>query len=213
MNPLLTEALSVQLCESLSRLSATIDENLRTVLLRLALDSSVREHTSLVSVDALAGDVREKCIVLVAREQPLASYLRYVMEVLRVGHDYERVNELTVALNKRVDRLSGSLAQNLVREMIDSVSNILKLHHAVRRTWQRDPGNESALMEDVRGAATVVDLDMKNLQESVVAAIGQQKSGASAEKCVDLILASRHLKRIAALLKSIPGEMHAFDRK
>ena len=68
-------------------------------------------------------------------------------------------------------------------------------------------------MEDVRGAATVVDLDMKNLQESVVAAIGQQKSGASAEKCVDLILASRHLKRIAALLKSIPGEMHAFDRK
>ena len=117
MNPTLESRLDA-LRDALDNLSRMVDENLRAVLLRLTLDENMREHSPLVCIDEVARDARERCLLLVAREHPLAADLKYAMAALRVGHDYERIQELTLALNKRVDRLRGTPLQELVREMV-----------------------------------------------------------------------------------------------
>lgn len=209
-NPVLESRLD-GLRDALDRLSGIVDENLRAVLLRLTYDVNISEHSPLVSIDDLAQDAREKCLLLVAREHPLATDLKYAMAALRVGHDFERIQELTLALSKRVDRLRGTPMQELVQEMIVVVSKILKLHEAVRRTWQRGEGREPLVIQDVQSLASEINAQISSLQNRVLDAIAN--GGTNPEVFVELVLACRHLKRIANTLEMIPDEIHAFDKK
>ena len=210
MNPTLESRLDA-LRDALDNLSRMVDENLRAVLLRLTLDENMREHSPLVCIDEVARDARERCLLLVAREHPLAADLKYAMAALRVGHDYERIQELTLALNKRVDRLRGTPLQELVREMIGIMSKILKLHEHVRRTWQRGEGKEPLVISEVQALVADVDGQITALQNRIMEAIAG--GGTNPEAFVELVLACRHLKRITNSLQMIPDELHAFDKK
>src|SRR5579862_4810683 len=115
-NPLL-EARLESLRESLDSLAAVVDENLRAVLRRLTCDETVSIGAPLQSIAEQARIARERCLLLVARQQPIASDLRYAMGALRVGHDYERIQDLADALNTRAERLRGSPIQGIIQDM------------------------------------------------------------------------------------------------
>src|SRR4051812_8375558 len=88
-----------KLRRSLDELSEIMDDNLRLVLHRLTCDEAVAD-LPLKSLDAPARAARDNCMLLMAKEHPFAGDLKYAMGALRVGHDYERIQELTEALNK-----------------------------------------------------------------------------------------------------------------
>jgi phosphate uptake regulator len=197
--------------DALDNLAHLVDENLRAVMLRLTLENDISAHSPIVAIDQVAAEAREKCLLLVAREHPLATDLKYAMAALRVGHDYERIQELTLALSKRVDRLRGGPLQQLVREMTGIMSKILKLHEIVQRTWQRGEDKIPLVMADVQLLASDIDAQITALQNRIMDAIGE--GGTNPEVFVELVLACRHLKRILNTLQMIPDELHAFDKK
>src|SRR5438067_11733435 len=106
-----------QLRQALDSFAALVDENLRSLLRRLTCDKSFDANQALQPIDNLARLTRERCLLLVARQQPLAHDLKYAMAALRVGHDYERIQELADSLNKRIARLQGTPIENVLRDM------------------------------------------------------------------------------------------------
>ena len=209
-NPLL-EARMESLRGSLDSLSAVVDENLRSVLRRLTCDETVAAKGALQPIDELARQTRERCLLFVARQQPLAHDLKYAMGALRVGHDYERIQELAEALNKRVERLRGTPIQNVIQDMTGVMADILELHEVVRRTWQRERNdvNLPSLKPQVQGMSAAVQAGVAAIQSETIDAIS--KGNVSPESLVELVLACRHLKRIANLMEAIPDELHSFD--
>lgn len=209
MNQLL-EARLEGLRESLDKLSATVDENLRSVLLRLTCDKTVTASAPLEAVEPLARAARERCLLLVAREHPMANDLKYAMAALRVGQDYERIQDLAVALNKRIDRLTGTPVQEVVQDMTGVMADILKLHEKVRQTWQRDQKTaETQLKAGISALYSTVQSRITAIQSKIMEAIS--RGGGDAEIYVEIVLACRHLKRIAQTMEAIPAELHAFD--
>ncbi len=211
-NPLL-EARLESLRESLDELAAVVDHNLRTVLQGLTCDNLTFGNMQLRSTDELARTTRERCLLLVAREHPLAHDLKYAMAALRVGHDYERIQELAIALNKRVERLRGTPMQDVVQDMTGVMAEILKLHDVVKRTWQRDRKDQRLpdLKPQVVALAVAIHDAVSAVQTKTVEAISSGQG--SPEMAVELVLACRHLKRIAGLLEAIPDELHSFDKQ
>ncbi|HYG75202.1 MAG TPA: PhoU domain-containing protein [Planctomycetota bacterium] len=210
-NPLL-EVRMESLRESLEKLAAAVDDNLRSVLLKLTCDKAVSAGAPFVSVDELARTVRERCLLLLAREHPMAGDLKFAMAALRVGHDYERVNELAQALIRRIEKLTGTPVQDLMQDMTGVMADILKLHEIVRRTWLRDRGHFTSeeIKPQVAAHSSVVGSQISVIQNKIMEAIA--RGGNNAEIFVEVVLACRHLKRIATTLESIPDELNAFDK-
>ena len=56
-------------------------------------------------IDELAYAIEDECYVLLARQQPMASDLRTVLGVLRIGHELERSGDLMKSVVKATRRL------------------------------------------------------------------------------------------------------------
>ena len=211
MNQIL-EVRMESLRDSLDNLAAAVDDNLRTVLLRLTCDTTITARAPMTDIDGLAQIARERCLLFVAREHPLANDLKYAMAALRVGHDYERIQELAIALNKRTDHLSGSPLQDVAKDMTGIMADILKLHEIVQRTWQRDRKDSGLpnLKPEVSALAAMIYVQIGAIQNKIMEAIAG--GGGNAETFVELVLACRHIKRIANTMDSIPDELYAFDK-
>jgi phosphate uptake regulator len=128
-----------------------------------------------------------------------------------VGHDYERIAELAEALNTRVERLRGTPIQGIIQDMTGAMADILELHEVVRRTWRRDRSDLSLpnLKPQVAKLSAAVYASVAKIQNSTIDAITKGEGGA--ELLVELVLACRHLKRIASLMETVPDELHSFD--
>lgn len=197
---------------SLDALSTAIDDNLRTLLLCLTCDKLDGNEKALVNIDTLARNARERCLLLVAREHPMARDLKYAMGALRIGHDYERIQELAAALHKRVEHLAGTPMEDIIQDMTGVMADILKLHEVVRCTWHSERQllafpNQQPKIDSLSSA---IHAGVASVQQKIVARISEGR--ARAEIFVDLVLACRHLKRIADLMETIPDELHSFDR-
>lgn len=90
-------------------LSAFVEENLRdsvkSALNRdrdLALRVIEKDH----EIDRSEVDVEEECLKLLALYQPVANDLRYVIAILKINHDLERVGDLAVNIADRAIILS-----------------------------------------------------------------------------------------------------------
>jgi phosphate transport system protein len=208
MQNALLEARLESLRESLDSLSNAVDENLRVVLRHLTCDPNVSDKGHFTDTDALARATRERCLLLVAREHPMANDLKYAMAALRVGHDYERIQDLAVQLYKRVERLTGTPMEDVIQDMTGVVADILKLHEVVRHTWQRDRKDQT-LQPQVHASSAAIQQGVATVQAKTVERISQ--GFGNPELLVELVLACRHVKRIANLMESIPDELHSFD--
>jgi phosphate uptake regulator len=210
MQNVLLEARLDSLREALDSLSQSVDDNLRMVLRRLTCDPNITKRP-LADIDSLARNTRERCLLLVAREHPMANDLKYAMAALRVEHDYERIQDLAIQLHKRVDRLIGTPMEEVIQEMTGVMADMLKLHEVVRRTWQRDRNDKTLpnLKPQVEQLSAGVQTGVTSIQSKTIETISRGEG--SPELLVELVLACRHLKRIANLMEAVPDELHSFD--
>lgn len=207
----LLEARLERLRDSLEALSIKVDDNLRSILLRLTCDNAVSRSAPLVNIDSFARATRERCLILLARQHPVASDLKFSMAALRVGQDYERIQELAMAMDKRIDRLIGTPVQDLVQDMTGVMADILKLHEKVCEAGlpNRKSTGEAELKPKIDAIHSAIHTRITSIQSKILEAIA--RGGENAEIYVEIVLACQHLKRIAQTLETIPQELHAFD--
>ncbi|HLX64297.1 MAG TPA: hypothetical protein VKX17_23695 [Planctomycetota bacterium] len=208
MNPILESRLE-KLRRSLDDLSAAMDDNIRAVLHQLTCDETVG-NLPLKNIDALAKAMRDNCMMLMAKEHPFASDLKYAMAALRVEHDYERIQELLDALQKRVSVLRSSPFKSICQDLTGVMADLLEMHDIVRRTYRRNqPESDIKMLAAQQEKLDAgVQVSILAIQNKILNGIASEKT--NPESIVEVVLACRHVKRIANMLDAMPEELNLF---
>ena len=194
--------------DSLDVLNVAVSGNLNSVRAGL-MGQSVSE---IKSVDEAARFARERCLLLVARQQPVARDLRFTMSAIRIGHDYERIQDLVKFLNDRIERLRQSSIQPVIQSMAGILAKIIAMNTLVGRTWKRDltESEKLSIKHEVDASCSPIYAEIAEIHTKTIEAISHGVGEGGAELLVELVLACRHLTRIVDLLEAIPDEAKSF---
>lgn len=96
------------------RLAGIVEENLLKSVSLLEHKNTERLYElkqADESIDALEVEVEEECLKVLALHQPVAADLRYIICILKMNNDLERIGDLAVNIGKKANRL-GALSDN-----------------------------------------------------------------------------------------------------
>ncbi|MBN1360885.1 MAG: phosphate signaling complex protein PhoU [Sedimentisphaerales bacterium] len=185
-------------------------ENLKRDILTLGalVEQAVREATASIAnrdeetarriidsdieIDEMEVQVEESCLKILALHQPVAIDLRFIIAVLKINNDLERVGDLAVNIAERAAFLAtqppvsisldfqamARKAQNMLATSLDALVNLSASQ--ARRVLTCDD-----------------EIDAMNRQMYVVIQQGIGARPEQTESLIHLLSASRHLERIA----------------
>lgn len=176
-------------------LSAMVEERLHMAVKSVAERNSelaLKVRDSDWEVDQMEVDVEEDCLKILALHQPVAVDLRFLIAVLKINSDLERIGDLAVGTAKQSIALAGrpkvaipfdfprmaEIAEGMVRNAIDSLV-------------QMNP----EIASEVCHRDDEVDQLHRDMYTRV--AEGMRKDPAQIETYIHMLAMSRHLERIA----------------
>jgi phosphate transport system protein len=77
------------------------------------------------NIDALQREIEEKCVLTIARRQPMAVDLRELVGALRVSNDLERIGDLAKNIAKRVVVLDGEVRPSKVIRGVEHMTDLV----------------------------------------------------------------------------------------
>ncbi len=152
-------------------------------------------------IDDMEIRVEEECLKTLALYQPVARDLRFIVSILKINNDLERIGDLSVNIIKPLK--SGSYikeyAHSYFSEMVEKV------------TYMFQQSLDAFLEQDSQLALKICKLDdevddLKNkMRIKVITDI--QKDPEKSEKLLNMFLNARHLERIADLSTNIAEDV------
>jgi phosphate transport system protein len=145
------------------------------------------------AIDDLTHVVEDRVFLLLARQQPLATDLRFLVTVMRLGHELERSADLMVNVAKTTRRLYPQQLDPKLRGIIDrmGMQAINQTRVAIDAFADADPDWAAALadMDDAMDELT------KSLFRHILAM--ERPDEESVLLAVQMALVARHYERIA----------------
>ena len=162
-------------------------------------------------------DIEEECLKILALHQPVADDLRFIIAVLKMNNDLERIGDLAANIAQQARTIASSddriqvpfeyfimaqKAQEMLRKSLDSLVNVdVNLAYEVCATDDEVDHMKYAMQDE--------------FSKEVV------KNQANIESLVNLFLISRHLERIADhatniaedVIYMITGRIHRHGRR
>ncbi len=152
-------------------------------------------------IDGLENEVDEMALSLMARSQPVARDLRFVVSALRMVIDLERIGDEAAAIAERtllLQDFSRPPAFELMRQMTEMAQKAL--HDATTAFREED----SALaLEVCRGKDDIVQLEVRLLQKVIVTLAENARGADSAWPALHVILIAHSLTRIFSRASNI----------
>ncbi len=144
------------------------------------------------AIDELENAIDERCLDLLALQQPMAIDLRFITMSMNIATDLERIADLAVDVAQRVLDLVG---KPLLKPLID----IPKLAEVAKK-MSRD-ALDAFVNKDADLAASVILHDneadrLRNLVQKELIEDYMQKNSSTVTRAVPLLLIARHLERI-----------------
>ncbi len=142
--------------------------------------------------------IEEECLKILALYQPVANDLRFVITVLKVNNDIERVGDLAVNIAERAIYLSTREMLTVTLDLPEMISDVITMLR----------GSLDALTQkDTKLARRIIAMDDKvdeaNRKAFKVLQQLMHKNPNTIKRAVHLLSASRHLERIADLATNI----------
>jgi len=177
-------------------LSALVEDSVRRSVRALAdRDAAAARHVIEVDdreTNDMEVDIEEDCLKILALHQPVAIDLRFIVSVLKINADLERVADLAVNIAERAVFLSeqdpldlpihfgvmAEKAQAMLKKALDSLVNM-----------------DADLAREVCAADDEVDDINRQMYAKIQAAILERPS--RVDGLMHLLAVSRHLERIA----------------
>jgi len=149
------------------------------------------------AIDSEEVGIEEECIELFALHQPMASDLRLLVAVLKVNSDLERIGDHAVNIAEASIRLMDSTERPPRPAELDEMSRIARsmLRRALDSMVHRSAEEAKAVMAE--------DDRVDGLHESVVRIMLTHMLEGSLTACLQVILISRNIERIADLATNI----------
>jgi phosphate transport system protein len=154
------------------------------------------------AIDQMEVEMEEDCLKVLALYQPVATDLRYVIAVLKINNDLERIADLAVNIAERATSLA--CAERI--EYPDALTTMLDKTHAMLRKSLK-----SLIDMDVELAQAVIDADdeVDDLNRAMFKlVIGKIRETPDNADCLIMLLSiSRHLERIADQVTNIAEDV------
>lgn len=186
-------------------LSAMVEENVYKAV--RALEERNRDLADEVMrsdhhVDEMEVDVEEECLKVLALHQPVAVDLRYIIAMLKINNDLERVGDLAVNIAERARFLA-------TREKPDIPFDFHRMMEGTQGMLRK--ALDSLVRRDVALAREVLayddEIDALNREMYVKVQEGISRKPEQLEGLIHLLSCSRHLERIADLATNIAEEV------
>ncbi len=193
-----------QIKEKLVRLAAKVEQSVEQAVEALkARDFHMAERVIHQDPenDRLEIQIEEEAISLIARHQPAASDLRFLIGVLKINNDLERIGDHGVNIAQSALRL---LAEPEIKPLIDiprlAAASLQMLKDSLNSFVENDPAKAKA----VCGRDDQVDGLKDQIFRELLTFMMEKPSIIT--RAMELILVSRNLERIADLATNICEE-------
>ena len=185
-------------------------ENLKRKLLALGaiVETSVRDATlsiekrdtelaqkiidNDIDIDKTEVEVEEDCLKILALHQPVAIDLRFIVTVLKINNDLERIGDLAVNIAERAIFLSNQPKVNISSDLVDMAHNAQSM---LKKSLDALVNHDAELAQSVCASDDIVDQLNRQMYLKIQEAILDNPEQISV--LIHLLSASRHLERIA----------------
>lgn len=143
-------------------------------------------------IDLFENSIDDDVFNMVALHQPVASDLRFLMTVLKVNSDLERIADLAVDIAQRILEL---VDQPLLKPLIDIPNLSTVAQNMVKKVIDAVVNRDVALAREVCLSDTEAD-KLRDLIQNELINDYMVKDAKSATRAVPLLLIARYLERI-----------------
>jgi phosphate transport system protein len=171
-----------------------VDENLERMRTVLRTGDEVLAATAFAAdddIDAMNVSLTERCYLLLGRESPVASDLRFVVSVVRIISELERVGDLALRVVKLWPEQAVLCRTGVVWDILLTLADeAVELYRTSLRAWSsQDLGLATTLATQGRG------LDL--YYERLVIELQRLEGPTAVRVAMDALVAGRALERIA----------------
>lgn len=145
-----------------------------------------------VNIDMAEVEIEEDCLKILALHQPVAIDLRFIVAVLKINNDLERIGDLAVNMAERVVYLVEHPKVNISLDIVEMARNaqmMLKMSLDALVELDADLAHKVCMSDDS------VDAMNRQMYEKVQQAM--RKNPDQVPSLIHLLSASRQLERIA----------------
>jgi phosphate transport system protein len=177
-------------------LSALVEERVYRAL------KAVEERNAELAAEVIAGDntidlmeveVEEECLKILALHQPVATDLRFIVAVLKINNDLERIGDLAVNIASRAKALCAIKAPPAVH--VDFQGAEGKVQQMLRRSLEALVNLDEQVAKWVCTSDDAIDDINRSVHKQVIQAIREHP--ADVDRLILLLSVSRNLERIA----------------
>lgn len=186
-------------------LGAMVEERVRMAIQAIeARDAELAEKIikNDYEIDEMEVDVEEECLKILALHQPVAVDLRFLVAVIKINNDLERIGDQTVNIAQRVAVIAKKDPHQFVFDytpMAEKAAAMLKMSLDALVTLDEDTAYKVVIMDDQ------VDQLQKEAYDMIKEAMARQSDQIGF--LINLLLISRHLERLADHATNIAEEV------
>ncbi len=153
-------------------------------------------------IDQAEVEVEEECLKILALHQPVASDLRFIVAVLKITNDLERIGDLAVNIARKALAFTG---QTEFQFPFDLVAISRKTEAMLRDSLDCLVQLDTTLAREVCARDSEINLMKRAIRERAEGEI--QKCPASVGLLLKLVAAGRNLERVADLATNIAEDV------
>ena len=180
-------------------------------MLRQAIESVLTRDAALArmvvdtddTIDAFENEIESSCIQLIALHQPVASELRFLMMVMKISHNIERLADKSVAIAKRSIEL---MEYPPVKPFVDLPQVAQVIQTMVKDVLDAFVNRNAELAFEVRERDSEVDEIYERMLNELLTLLSEHPK--LIEPGISLLLLFRHLERVGDLAANISEEVY-----
>jgi len=152
--------------------------------------------------DRMEVEVEEECLKILALYQPVAADLRFVVAVLKINNDLERMWDLAKNIAKRVAQLEGAGPVELPPEIRTMA---MQAEEMVRACLTAVIDGDPVLARKIRAQDDIVDEARQRVRRRILAGIKDHPENVEALLRVNSI--TKHIERIADMATNVAEDV------
>ncbi|HEY2881205.1 MAG TPA: phosphate signaling complex protein PhoU [Pirellulales bacterium] len=153
-------------------------------------------------IDRMEVEVEEECLKILALYQPVAADLRFVVAVLKINNDLERMGDLAGNIAKRASYLAKADPMELP---IDFRAMAAKAQTMVKQSLDALVNADTALARTVRHEDDEVDRARQQMRKQLMDSIRRHPD--RVEYILKLNSVSKHLERLADMATNVAEDV------
>jgi phosphate transport system protein len=194
-----------RLKRSILSLSAQVEENVRNAV-RSIEDRDAELAATVIQDDSRVDDmeieVEEDCLKILALYQPVAIDLRFVIAVIKINNDLERIGDLAKNIAERAVDLAQQQKTSIPFDFGDMS---YKAQAMLKNSLDALVNLDASLAHEVRASDDAVDAIHRQMYAEVENSIRRDPD--RAESLIELMGVSQNLERIADLATNIAEDV------